>query len=953
MWLAILQTIITYSNSLLFSGSFTQMSERIFLDWSKPCLPQAADWLLARAGNERAIDLRGYKVVLPGNRALRRFTELLVEGAEKSDRPVLLPEFFTTGELPELLYRPKNETANTLERRMAWFEALRQTAPKQLAACISRPPDADNAHAWFLIAQRIEKLHAEVGAGGYDFAAVAEYCRSGSALFADDRWDVLASVEQLFRRRLKELNKEDIHTERRIAAAEGRCQIHGTLVLVGVAELALLPRKMLQEANGSMVSLVHAPANLQSLFDEFGCVIAGTWLSRTIELPESSIHFARDPAAQAHAALKALAELNAKVSADEITIGTCARDSKPLLIEALGEQSIPVRDAAGFPLENTPPVTFLRLLADYLGSQSFHAFSTLVRHPYVEAALLETKELGSLEKTRKSLLEALDNYHNLHLQAAVSSSLPNIDGSARVPALTIRAMHAILGKLQGPPKPLADWAPEIVKVLVSVFGSKPLNPHIPEDDLVLQACDILHEQLGEMHHMATAEHTVLPASEALRLLLSQAAGQFVETGGTGASIELLGWLELHLDDGRALIVTSLNEGFAPESINADPFLPNQLRSKLGLLDNDRRYDRDAYMLSAIAAEGRFLRLFATRLDAQGSPLKPSRLLLTDKADEVAKTIQLFFESTKEEHRPQEAEPSANAVREPPRPEPLKTPPNTMKVTSFKDYIACPYRYYLRHVLGLYDLDDSALELTAASVGTLMHSVLTAFGRSSSRGEVDAGKIEEFLLDSFSQEFQSYFGARPLATLFVQKLQAEARLKAFAGWQADWAMQGWQIKEVEFSVAPEQSTLALSSGTSMQLLGRIDRIDYHPRSKEWFIFDYKTGERGDLPDKTHQRNHSWIDLQLPLYRYLLERSGISGIIRTGFILLPADLKNCREAEASWEEAEYRSAIEEAKVLASLVRQQVFWPPKRLASGSFDEFRLIVGQEFGFRTEDKVA
>jgi len=42
----------------------------------------------------------------------------------------------------------------------------------------------------------------------------------------------------------------------------------------------------------------------------------------------------------------------------------------------------------------------------------------------------------------------------------------------------------------------------------------------------------------------------------------------------------------------------------------------------------------------------------------------------------------------------------------------------MSVTAFRDYLACPYRFFLRHVLKLRPLDDAATELAANQFGDL-------------------------------------------------------------------------------------------------------------------------------------------------------------------------------------------------------------------------------------------
>lgn len=927
--------------------------ERIFLDWKSPCLPQAADWLISRARDGRYIDLRGNFLVLPGSRALRRLTELLVEKSEQAGKSIVLPDMGTAGQLPELLYISEEQSADSLERHLAWMQALRESEMETIAAFIRRPPDYEDTHAWFLIAQRIDRLHREIGSAAHDFSSVAKHCRSTSTLYPDDRWDALAGIEKKFHQVLSDLHRADIEQQRRNALAAGASQFNGSLVLIGVSELPRITRDLLRANRSETFALVHAPKDQADLFDELGCVNPAAWNERAIQIPEPSLSFARNPAEQAQAALAMLASLQASLPAEEITIGCCSRDAKPFILEALGELDIPARDASGVAIENTPPVVFLRLLADYLSSRSFRDFATLLRQPQLHSVLLKSKELRTLERSHKSLLEALDRYHNLHLQSQVSASLPNINSSARVPALAVRALHALLGSLTESARPLSEWASEITRVLIQVFGTRRLNAYIEADALVIQACEAIHEQLAEMHELQPAQHTILSASEAIRLVLSQVAGQSVEIGGTGESIEVLGWLELHLDDAEALVITSLNEGYTPESINSDPFLPNSLRTSLGLLDNERRYARDAYYLTAITQGRRFLKLAATRLDAQGSPLKPSRLLLADRGEVIARRIQSFFESTKERRVGRPQRDGARRLAQPPRPVPLEAPPSCMKVTSFKDYITCPYRFYLRHIAKLEVLDDSALELDSAATGTLLHSVLTAFGQSSVHLETDPERIAEFLLESFAQQFLSYFGTKPLSTLFVQRLQAEARLREFATWQAGWAAQGWEIRETEYMVAPERAVLKLENGNHMELLGRIDRIDYNPRSQEWFVFDYKTGERGESPDKTHRRRKKWADLQLPLYRYLAERSDFAGAIKVGFILLPADLKDCKGVEAAWSDGEYHDAIREAARIAGLVRNQVFWPPQKLPSSAYDDYRLIVAHEFGQAVAEEVA
>ena len=80
----------------------------------------------------------------------------------------------------------------------------------------------------------------------------------------------------------------------------------------------------------------------------------------------------------------------------------------------------------------------------------------------------------------------------------------------------------------------------------------------------------------------------------------------------------------------------------PSSMNHDLFLPNRLRTHLGIEDNARRYARDAYALQVLLNSREDLHLIAARRDVQGEPLTPSRLLFATDASLIARRINHFF-----------------------------------------------------------------------------------------------------------------------------------------------------------------------------------------------------------------------------------------------------------------------------------------------------------------------
>jgi RecB family exonuclease len=446
------------------------------------------------------------------------------------------------------------------------------------------------------------------------------------------------------------------------------------------------------------------------------------------------------------------------------------------------------------------------------------------------------------------------------------------------------------------------------------------------------------------------------ARQACRIVLAEVAGEGIPPPVEPGSIELLGWLDLPLDDSAATLVTTFNEGRVPSATTADAFLPNRLRESLGLLDNDRRLARDAYALSVLVASRQELKVLVAHRDTEKNPLAPSRLLfLTDPERVVARALHIFGELPPHSARRNLLAPRGGAPPRsrlaPPRPEPLATPIAELSVTRFRDYIACPYRFYLRHILRLETVSDEADELDGGMFGDLVHQVLEQFGRAEEAKEVrvmgDAKKIADYLDYKLDHIAAARFGAKyARPAVLVQTEQLRFRLHAFAQWQAGRSREGWRIVFSEDSENPRLLTRIWPvDGQPFTLRGRIDRIDYHEERKRLCVLDYKTADRGDDPQRTHRQADEWIDLQLPLYRHLVRSAQLAArvppdaAIELGYVVLPLDLKCVGLLLADWDDALLLSADLKAEEIIRAIRAGAFWPPKMPAPDFFDDVAVI--------------
>ena len=149
---------------------------------------------------------------------------------------------------------------------------------------------------------------------------------------------------------------------------------------------------------------------------------------------------------------------------------------------------------------------------------------------------------------------------------------------------------------------------------------------------------------------------------------------------------------------------------------------------------------------------------------------------------------------------------------------------------------------------------------------------------------------------------------------------------------------WRIKHVELSFKDRPALLDVD-GRTLEVEGRIDRIDFNESTGQYAVFDYKTGDSAKPPDKVHRETDGrWIDLQLPLYRLLLASMGIPNA-DLGYILLPRDPGGTGLVMAEWTEAELGGAMETARRVVADIWGGKFdmavEPPK------FDDFADICG------------
>ncbi|MGV3723133.1 MAG: PD-(D/E)XK nuclease family protein [Actinomycetota bacterium] len=897
---------------------------RHFLGWNEPLVETGSAWLIGAASDGGTCDLTDYLVVVASERGRRRLLERLVARAEAGALALIPPQIVTPGSLFSLLAPPQRPVADDLTALVARVAALRTAPLDQIQALVRCPPDAEDWTGWFALARELQGVHAEFSAGELTPADVAARCRTLSGDYCDAAtWEAVDRLHDVYRAALDTIGRQDALEERQRVLAPGAPSTAWRVVLLGAPDLNAQVARFLRSETLRVIALVAAPETESAGFDSLGLLHPEYWASRPLRVEPEQWLVVDRPRDQAAAVVETLAGWAEEVSAAEVVVGLGDAALAPWVERALTSAGVRSRAAAGRSADHSAPAQLLAALADYLQQPDRPRWAALVRHPDLEVWLVRSLSAQG-HPGAEDLLAGLDRY--------VEGCLPDrlgADWLERKETGLLRAacelLEGLLQSFRREPRPLPLWSEPVAAVLREIYGAQVLDPQRREEAALTEALVAVAGALRAQALLPPALSPQLDGAAALAFTVQRLAEVVLPHPPDAAAVELVGWLELPNDDARTVVVTGFNEGLIPEAVNGDALLPNSLRRVLGLVDNERRYARDALTLWGLLAGRTRLRIISGRQGSEGAPLAPSRLLLADDAV-LAKRVREFYAPAEDAASlPRLLLPAGKALRlEVPLPESAPCL-ERLAVTGFRDYLACPYRFYLRHVLRLDSPDDTQPELDGGLFGNLAHETLARGGLAGGLAGDNPTAIEGALCDTLVSVTRSLLGNNLSPVVQLQLRHLGRRLARFAGWQAEQAREGWETVYWEQRV----ETRLQVDGQPFTVKARIDRIDRHP-SEGWRVIDYKTGDGMSTPEAAHRATRDgkkvWIDLQLPLYRRLAAALQLpTEGLELAYVLLPQAATPKPLQVARWSAAELDEAEGVAEQVIRDLRASRFWPP----------------------------
>lgn len=906
------------------------MPQTIFLRETDSLASQVSEVLL----NDGSLDLSRVEVWIPTAGAGRRIRRALAE------RGVLSPRF--TQPMRALL--PAGvRLAERFEREGAWALALKKMSKaflEPLFGDAKLDSDAARLKSGGVLCDLCDLL-AEAGWRPSD-ACVVEVCGEDAA-----RWEVLAKVYKSYITLLDACELTDPN-EARCAevASPSEAAALDRLVIACIPDLPVVAQKYAEalEALGVKVEvLLWLPAELGGGFDAWGRPVPKEWADCRVSLDSTQIEVLRSPEDEARRSLDFVAAARkpgdyAIVLADS-TLGSAfcteveSRGGSAFLPDGgrmdLAEAGVIALEWPRF--QSTGELRILRRLLELprfsrvlRGDSKLKSDEALAACDFLigEAVLSDLEQAKAFAEVEFDCEKKKRRAQSLVLLKLVEDLL-----AATAPDLLAKAWKSGGEALES--------ARNIVRLHDSVFASP------------------IYAAGG-----SRAGDDKLQAENAFARALKS---EPVFDSSVSGDVELCGWLEAPWIEAARLSLCGCVEGCLPSSVNGHPFLPDSKRSPLGLADNASRFARDAYLFQCllVARSKDEFRASFSRFDAEGSPSLPSSLFLRCGEDALPERVmELFGDLPSGGNRARRGNNWKWNLAEKKRKKVAKISP-----TDFSDYLACPFRFYLKKVLKLDVFISDAREMDAKNFGILVHEALEKFGNEN-RAESDPAAIERLVLGHLEASVYQLFGSSPSPAVRVQVEAARVRLKGFARVQAEQYAAGWRIVSVERKLHSEgENTLDIGP---LKLSGKIDRIERNESTGAWRVLDYKTYSKADAPSKKHfgstlpgewlpeaafiynspkgPKPKRWKELQLPLYATILRHwhGGEIGEspVHTGYFVLSADPAATAIQEFTELDAEVmKSAMACAEKIAALVQSGNFWPPQPLKTSWADPFETL--------------
>lgn len=911
-----------------------------FLGWNKPAIELVAGQL-ERLNAEAPADFRRATVVVPTAESGRSLREYM---AERAGRPILMPKIILAG---QLLSCKGENTASELETMAAWLHILSGAM-------------SDKPLPWLLDVatqmQRVRKqLEQEVRAPDWQLSTAQQFVHDylqengeqweNSLRYEQERWNALRTAFAGVDEQLAAWGFTPAEQSR--AAELAAPTPRGLVIIACVPELSPLNRLYLQrmaDTGAARVEIwVNAPAEEAARFDTFGQPIPIIpdgpharmgWSECPIEIPSAdsapgipcnTIH----PTGSVQAFGRKVRELAGGCASDEVLLASCDNSLSPMLVSAfLPEWQVSMPE--GRSLLTTEAGRIPRQLCDVctswnqedIGSnRAMEDFLTLLRNRTLQRSQTPAQNLSDFNRYLTELCSEhlpATAHHLLHLmhrqlqETAEEQAQRRLQRYIDYTESVVQQIHDCMdaSSLPGCLRKLADSLQRCLSAPEWKRAARLLTDSIRD-----AAALVAHPSIKCLPHAAL----MLLAHRVEK----QSPGALEGAGERDKAINLRGWRELCYAWAPKVILAGMHDGYVPERMPADAYLPNAYRSFLDMTSDTTRCARDSFLLTSLlhSRPAGAVHFVLASCSVDGTPIAPSSLLLrcNTPAETAERVSWLFSDAPAETNAaaydllpfitPETTDATAGSMEDvaliaPGISNPYTDSQRTFSPSAIKNFLSCPLRFWMERLLKIDPgdaLEEGKSEPDAAEYGTLLHAILQDI--TTRFASADAGS--DFA--ALAEEISTYAGQAAATHVVRQYGDEEDKLpipirillrnlqksvQEFARQHARELCNGWEVILCEEQLCFQLP--AADGGAPLLFDMRVDRVDRHREDGRMRVIDYKTNDSD--PRSTHWEkltetsaalyrqymptalilqnekgdNFRWASVQLPLYAEALRQ-----------------------------------------------------------------------------------
>lgn len=939
--------------------------KKAYLDWDKELVKSAAERLLIEAKRSEFIDLSHIIVVVSTAHSIKNLSRKLAEFADKEGFALLSPVIIT----PQYFFcsHDGKRTPSNTQKLLFWAEAIRKTP--SLSFLFPCAADEDKNFLWYLDkAEQISMLADTVASIGL---TIEDLISNHQSVVSEEfnRFDELSHIEHSYFQILEKAGMED----------ENKLKIESALnpkLPTGISKVIFIavsdPIPVVCESINLLSSIadveiwINAPPELECAFDAFGRPNHDYWKDKNLDIAnfEESVSLIDSPSDLSVDFVNLIAEKNSsgksEINLDDISVIMPDTSLEPSIRRSFLSHDIETYNPSGKKLDEYQPFALFKVITDFITHQDYRSFAALIRNAdflsYV-STLVDGFDYAVL-------FSLTDEIQNEFMPLSFLDIIKVSEQKKELPKSYLETLVIIINFL----KQSTDNSLHALQIMKTIYEAIPIELQDGFSDAVNSIVNAVKE-IKEARKFSPE----LSKTDIALLLIKNIQNITLFPSQKEGTLPLRGWLELQWEeaDRPFTFIVGMNEGIVPSVTTSDIFLPDSARKKIGLPCNDSRFARDAYILQTVINShkgGSPLNFVVMKTNQKGEYLKPSRLLLqTQNQDAFYARLNYLFRHGSMSFEHNKIGLSEYPLRYYIPAKSLKD--NRLRVTDFKSYLECPFRFYLKRILGYEgEIDDTKTDIDEAQFGTICHDILKDLGNKLNNS--DEGDLKTLLEIKLLQAKSKFPSSIPVEFSFYS-LQQRLR-KALDVMIEDRAAGKWKVFDTEkpFRLTLDSEKLANWLGESIgkkflfTISGRIDRMDIGANGKSLRVIDYKTGNVPETPEKEHYKaisartdesllneyssfelngkKYRWTDLQLPLYAIILSEMDefrSYTVTDCSYFVIPKAVTDTKIVTWPNIGAEELSAAK--KCVAGIIlniANGIFWPPS--AKVKYDNYEKLL-------------